>query len=274
MGARLLADYLTSPLTSVELIAERSAAVEELVRDSGLRSELRELLGEGYDLERLAARVATARATPRDLAALARTLALLPKVKARLDGPAIGPSGSSKRRWSSAPRSGRPSRPPSSTTRRWPSRRGPDPTGLPLRARPFAVGLEGWQRLDCPVPGRAGPPYRHSGPQGWLQQVFGYYIEITHAQAQRVEIPSDYIRKQTVKNAERYSRPSSRNLRTRFQRRRAGKPLEYELFTALRDRVSADAPRLIQAGSVLAQTRRPGRAGRARPHATATAGPS
>ena len=39
MGARLLADYLTSPLTLVELIAERSAAVEELVRDSGLRSE-------------------------------------------------------------------------------------------------------------------------------------------------------------------------------------------------------------------------------------------
>ena len=84
MGARLLADYLTSPLTSPELIDERSGAVDELNRDSGLRSELRELLGRAYDLERLAARVATGRATPRDLAALARTLALLPTLKARL----------------------------------------------------------------------------------------------------------------------------------------------------------------------------------------------
>ena len=45
MGARLLADYLTSPLTSVELIAERLGAVEELVRDSSLRSDLRDSAG-------------------------------------------------------------------------------------------------------------------------------------------------------------------------------------------------------------------------------------
>ena len=46
MGARLLSDYLTSPLTSVEMIAERSGAVDELTRDSTLRSELRELAGQ------------------------------------------------------------------------------------------------------------------------------------------------------------------------------------------------------------------------------------
>ena len=80
-----------------------------------------------------------------------------------------------------------------------------------------------------------------------------------------MEIPSDYIRKQTVKNAERYFTPELKEfeneVRTADERASA---LEYELFTTLRDRVSADAPRLIQAGSVLAQARRPGRAGRAR----------
>src|SRR5215218_9728644 len=84
MGARLLADWLTSPLTRPEPIRERHDAVAELHRDSALRADLRGALGQAYDLERLAARVGTGRATPRDLGALARTLALLPKVRARL----------------------------------------------------------------------------------------------------------------------------------------------------------------------------------------------
>ena len=84
MGARLLSEWLTSPLTSTELIAERLDAVEELYSQSALRGDLRNLLGESYDLERLAGRVGTGRATPRDLVALARTLGILPKLKARL----------------------------------------------------------------------------------------------------------------------------------------------------------------------------------------------
>ncbi len=84
MGARLLAEWLTTPLTSIDLITERLDAVEELVNQPALRGDLRSLLGQSYDLERLAARVGTGRATPRDLVALAKTLAILPKVKARL----------------------------------------------------------------------------------------------------------------------------------------------------------------------------------------------
>ena len=255
MGARLLADYLTSPLTSVELIAERSAAVEELVRDSGLRSELRELLGEGYDLERLAARVATARATPRDLAALARTLALLPKVKARL----------------TARRSARLAQ-LEAALELCPEVRSAIEAALvddpPLaikegglirpgyhseldRLRSVSKDGKGWiARYQAEQIRRTGIP----GLKVGFNQVFGYYIEITHAQAQRVEIPSDYIRKQTVKNAERYFTPELKEfeneVRSADERASA---LEYELFTTLRDRVSADAPRLIQAGSVLAQ---------------------
>ena len=74
MGARLLSEWLTSPLTSPEAIAERLDAVEELLTQSILRGDLRTMLSQSYDLERLAARVGTGRATPRDLVALARTL--------------------------------------------------------------------------------------------------------------------------------------------------------------------------------------------------------
>ena len=89
-----------------------------------------------------------------------------------------------------------------------------------------------------------------------FNKVFGYYIEITHAQAQArgANIPSDYIRKQTVKNAERYITPELKEYEEKvLHAEERAFELEYELFTTLRDRVSAEAPRLIQAGAVLAQ---------------------
>ena len=85
-----------------------------------------------------------------------------------------------------------------------------------------------------------------------FNKVFGYYIEITHAQGAKV--PADYIRKQTVKNAERYITPELKEYEDKVLRAEdRANELEYELFVTLRDRVAADAPRLIQAGAVLAQ---------------------
>src|SRR5262249_52299394 len=87
-------------------------------------------------------------------------------------------------------------------------------------------------------------------------KVFGYYIEITHAQAQArgANIHKDYVRKQTVKNAERYITPELKEYEEKVtQAEGRANELEYELYTTLRDRVSAEAPRLIQAGAVMAQ---------------------
>jgi DNA mismatch repair protein MutS len=87
-----------------------------------------------------------------------------------------------------------------------------------------------------------------------FNKVFGYYIEITHAQAAGKTIPSDFVRKQTVKNAERYISPELKEYEDKVLRaEERAKALEYELFVTLRDRVGAEAPRLIQAGGVLAQ---------------------
>jgi DNA mismatch repair protein MutS len=255
MGARLLADYLTSPLTSLELIAERSGAVEELVRDTGLRAELRELLGQAYDLERLAARVATGRATPRDLSALARTLALLPRIKARLTARRSARLTQLEQALElctevrSAIEAALVEDPPLAVKEGGLIR----PRYHPELDRLRSVSKDGksWiARYQSEQVRRTGI----AGLKVGFNQVFGYYIEITHAQAQRSEIPEDYIRKQTVKNAERYYTPELKEFENEVRNAdERANALEYELFTTLRDRVSADAPRLIQAGSVLAQ---------------------
>ncbi len=255
MGARLLSDYLTSPLTSDELIAERSAGVEELVGDGGLRSDVRALLGEAYDMERLAARVATGRATPRDLSALGRTLALLPKLKARLTARRSPRLAQLEAALELCPEvrasieAALVDDPPLTLKEGGLIRPGYHPELDRLRS----VSKDGksWiARYQAEQVRRTGI----AGLKVGFNSVFGYYIEITHAQAQRSEIPSEYIRKQTVKNAERYYtaelKEFENEVRTADERANA---LEYELFSTLRDRVSADAPRLIQAGSVLAQ---------------------
>lgn len=86
MGARMLSDWLAAPLTDPVAIHRRLDAVDELTGDPLLMQQIREQLDQAYDLHRLAARVATLRASPRDLGSLARTLALLPKLKAKLAG--------------------------------------------------------------------------------------------------------------------------------------------------------------------------------------------
>ena len=86
MGSRMMSDWLSNPLTDIERIRARHDAVEELLGDTIRTDALRDALRRVYDVERLLARVATGRATPRDLSFLGRTLAGLPKVKERLEG--------------------------------------------------------------------------------------------------------------------------------------------------------------------------------------------
>ena len=86
LGARLLADWLAAPLTDVPAIDARLDAVAELVADASLTAGLRDALRHIHDVQRLLARATTGRASPRDLRHLGRTLACLPKVKAKLTG--------------------------------------------------------------------------------------------------------------------------------------------------------------------------------------------
>src|SRR4051794_13150553 len=232
MGARLLADWLTSPLTDAGAISERHEAVAELIRDASLRSDLRQALGEARDLERLSARVATGRATPRDLVALARTLALLPRVKARLTA-------------RTAPRL----RELEAALELCPEVRREIEAALvdtpPLALKEGGLIRDGYhpeldEQRELARGGKAGiakyqaEEARRTGISGLkvgYNQVFGYYIEISHAQAKTGTIPSDYIRKQTVKNAERYITHDLEVFERKVsQAEERSCALEYELF--------------------------------------------
>jgi DNA mismatch repair protein MutS len=253
MGARLLAEWLMAPLTSLEAIAARHAAVAELLADSVLRNDIRSSLGKAHDLERLAGRVGTGRATPRDLVALARTLAVLPKLKARLTA-----------------RTSRLLNELEGSLELCPEVRDDIARALvddpPLALKEGGLIREGYHALldELRETARGGKTWiarfqaeqiRSTGINSLkvgFNKVFGYYIEVSHTHAAKV--PSSYVRKQTVKNAERYITPELKEYEDRVLRAEdRACELEYELFVTLRDRVAAEAPRLVQAGQVLAQ---------------------
>jgi DNA mismatch repair protein MutS len=253
MGARLLADWLTSPLTVLEAIQARHDAVAELVSDSSLRADLRTALAQAYDLERLAARLGTGRATPRDLAALGRTLAILPKIKARLTARdshllnALEASVELCPEVRAAVEAALVDDPPLALKEGGLIRPGYHAELDELREA--ARGGKSWiAKFQAEQVRRTGIASLKVG----FNKVFGYYIEVSHSQSAKV--PSDFIRKQTVKNAERYITPELKEYEDRVLRaEERACDLEYELFVTLRDRVAADAPRLVQAGAALAQ---------------------
>jgi DNA mismatch repair protein MutS len=252
MGARLLGQWLTSPLTDLNAIQDRHAAVGEFVSDPGLRADLRDGLGRSNDLERLASRVGTGRATPRDLAALARTLALLPRIKARLTARRSGLLNELEAKLELCPEvresieAALVDDPPLALKEGGLIREGYHPTLDELRET--AKGGKTWiARFQAEQIRRTGINSLKVG----FNKVFGYYIEITNAHGAKV--PPDYIRKQTVKNAERYITPELKEYEDKVLRAEdRACELEYELFITLRDRVAAEAPRLVQAGGVLA----------------------
>jgi DNA mismatch repair protein MutS len=253
MGARLLGQWLMSPLTDLDAIRNRHAAVGEIVADPGLRADLRDGLSRSYDLERLSARVGTGRASPRDLVALARTLALLPRIKARLTERQSKLLNDLEAKLELCPE-----------VRTAIESAIVDDPPLPLKEggliregyhdaldelREIARGGKTWiARFQADQVVRTGINSLKVG----FNKVFGYYIEITNVHGAKV--PADYIRKQTVKNAERYITPELKEYEDKVLRAEARAcELEYELFVTLRDRVAAEAPRLIQTGGILAQ---------------------
>src|SRR5262249_35778983 len=86
MGARLLHDSVLAPLTDITAINARLDSVEELAKDHALRRNLRDHLEACSDIQRLTTRVSTAKAGPKDLSAMSRTLRKLPAVRSKLAG--------------------------------------------------------------------------------------------------------------------------------------------------------------------------------------------
>ena len=206
MGSRLLADWISAPLIVQEAIEARHDSVAELVADQKLRSNIRETLKNTFDLSRLLARIATGRTGPRDLQQVARTLASLPNLKAKLTG-----RKSSRLQFVE------------SHLHLCPKLRSELESALadecPLNAsdgnfiragfddqldslRELAQGGKQWiasyQQRQMDESGIANLKVG-------FNKVFGYYLEVSNAQKDKV--PEHFIRKQTLKNCERYITP-------------------------------------------------------------------
>jgi len=253
MGARLLQEWLLAPLADRSTIEARLDGVTELLENASLRDDLRQTLNEIQDLQRLTARASTGRATPRDLAAIARTLRFLPTVKAKI-----------------AARKSPLLRDLEAALELCPDLRATLDAALleepPLSAkegglikpgyakdldelRDIAKGGKEWiARFQAAEIARTGINSLKVG----FNSVFGYYIEITHTHTAKV--PDGYQRKQTLKNAERYITPELKEYEEKvLSAEEKSQAREYEIFLHLRDRVAKETHRLLQTGEVLAQ---------------------
>ena len=235
MGGRKLRDWLLRPLACLEGVTARHDAVETLCGDRALLGGVGTALGGIRDLERLIARIGSGSANARDLVALGTSLANLPAVK----GPVAGCASELLRRLAGEMVAL------------------PDLVGLidraiadepPITVKEGGVIADGYDEeldklRDAAREGRKWlAEYQASEQQRTgiktvkvrHNKVFGYYIEVSKGQADKV--PEEYVRKQTLVNAERFITPELKEYENRIigAHERAVE-LEYELFARVRD---------------------------------------
>lgn len=253
MGGRRLRGWVLRPLCDHDAIVARLDAVEQITLDPLTLTELRETIGVVRDLERIIGRLNVGSAGPRDLQTLSASLGVLPGVKTLL-----GIFGA--------------------------------PLLEQLNAR-LELFPELTGRIDAAIADEAPalladggvirPGYsaqldelRAAATDGksWLSQiqqreqertgikslkvkfnsVFGYYIEVSKANL--AAVPEDYIRKQTLVNAERFITPELKELESRILgSEEKARALEYQLFQELREYVLQFTAKIQNAADVLAE---------------------
>ena len=253
MGGRLLRKWLVRPLRSVQQIESRLEAVEALVEDRPLREELRDELGQIGDLERLAGKVATGRAKPRDLVSIKLTLRQIPPVKQLLAGQActtlrsIADDLTLCRDVVEEIERALVEEPPSNITEGGLIRDGYSDELDDLR-KTASSGKDWVAQLEKEESERTGIPSLKVG----FNKVFGYYLEVTNTHKEKV--PDDYIRKQTLVNSERYITPELKEYEEKIltaEERIAS--LELELFNELRMSVAEKTAELQHNAMLLAR---------------------
>ncbi len=253
MGGRMFRNWLCMPLCDVAAIESRQDAIQELKENLPSLTQIRELLSNIADTERIAARISTFRASPRDLLALARTLRRVPQLRELLAGFTSELLAALATQCDSMDE--------------------------------LADLLESAVEPDCPTHLRDGGVIRSGfsqeldrlrsisrDGQSWLRdyqkqesqrtgianlkvgynKVFGYYIEVTNASTDKV--PAEYVRKQTVKNAERYITEQLKEYENEvLTAEERALELEQRLFEDLRAEAAKYVRRLQQLADTVAQ---------------------
>ena len=253
MGGRRLSDWVHAPLCDRDLIATRHDAVEELFNDHALREALREALRDVYDIERLATRVSTGRANPRDLMALRNSLEQVPRLKDALAGAGsealcrLDARVDAVEEARASIAAALCNDPPLQVREGGIFRDGFSSELDELRA--IQRDGRGWiARFQAAEGERTGLSNLRVG----FNRVFGYYIELSRSQADQA--PPEYVRKQTLKNAERYITPQLKEYETRvLTADERAKALEYDLYLQLRDEVAEHTGRFQATAEAMAE---------------------
>lgn len=253
MGSRLMANWVQRPLKQLPAINARLDMVDALLHHSAVAAELAHIMRQVGDLERLVAKVAARRASPRDIVALGRSLAQ------------VGPAAQVLEMAGHAAMTAL-------------ANRMPNPDAVLTRITQLL-------REDAPAQlsqGNLIKPGNHeeldelraiaSGGKEILLQiqqrevnrtgitslkvsfnkVFGYYLEVTHAH--RDKVPADWIRKQTLVNAERYVTEELKVYEDKILNAEGRMmQLEVELFQQLLDELQPAVPALLESARTIAE---------------------
>ena len=244
MGGRLLRRRLLSPSIDVAEIDARLDAVQELHAASILRAELGKDLSSMLDLERLLAKISLASAGPRDVLALARSLAVIPSLKFRLTTAKAARLSDITSRLDEIDEvrdrvlGALADEPPVNLNDGGAIRDGFDSRLDELReisknSKTFLAQIEQRERDRTGI----------GSLKIRFNNVFGYYIEISKANVEKA--PADYERKQTLVNAERFTTPELKVLEGKIlEAEERMLVLEREIFESLRALASSQAARI------------------------------
>jgi DNA mismatch repair protein MutS len=280
MGARRLRDWLSQPLAAVEPIRQRQQAVQTFVENSASLDAFRAQLASVRDLERTIGRLSSGSGNARDMISLRMALEQIPAVKAVLIavGQAAGGCPDASEDFPALEEQPPPTgKMPVPLLGELESQLAPMPDLVELIARaivdepPLAI-KEGGIIRDGFSTDLDELRTAQRGGKDWIAKlqtdeiaatgisslkvrfnsVFGYYIEVTKANLDKV--PAHYVRKQTIANGERFITPELKEMEGKIlgAEERSVK-LEYELFQRVREEVLAQLPKLQRTAAALAQ---------------------
>jgi DNA mismatch repair protein MutS len=253
MGSRMFRGWLCMPLAEAGQIQLRQDFIEELTESDAALGQIRNLLSNIADIERIAARVSILRASPRDLLALASTLRQIPALRQKLQAftadlaLGLAPKCDSIDELADLLEAAIKPDPPSHSRDGGVIKNGFDEQLDALRSisRDGQSWLSRYQKSQIKQTGIANLKISYN-------KVFGYYIEVSHAAAHKV--PPGYVRKQTLKNAERYITDQLKEFETKaLTANEKAIELELQLFDQIRLQTAQYLGRLQSLADTLAQ---------------------